>query len=260
MNQSTYEKRLADLLRRERMYIYSNTRRGDSALSRLLADKVPGKLQSSLDAAFSGAFALVFEKGTVIIEKSFRPYEAKQRFRVSEATARIFGDREAFSVFSKRAEAAGAVNLAVSGAAGLGLGFLGIGLPDIALFTALMLKNVYETALSYGYDYEGLQERCFILRLIEASLSRGERLSAVNRELDYFIENGAFPEDIPMEALIKRASACLSGELLYMKFLQGIPVAGAIGGAGDAVYMQRIGSFARMKYEKRFLIDFARHS
>ena len=36
---------------------------------------------------------------------------------------------------------------------------------------------------------------------------------------------------------IKETSAVLSGELLYMKFLQGIPVAGVIGGAYDSVYL-----------------------
>ena len=32
------------------------------------------------------------------------------------------------------------------------------GLPDIALFTGLMLKGVYEIALSYGFDYDDEEE------------------------------------------------------------------------------------------------------
>lgn len=38
----------------------------------------------------------------------------------------------------------------ISGVEGVGLGLLGIGLPDIPLFTAVILKSVYEIALSYG--------------------------------------------------------------------------------------------------------------
>ena len=49
------------------------------------------------------------------------------------------------------------------------------------------------------------------------------------------------------------ASHALSSELLYMKFLQGIPIAGIIGGMYDAVYLKRIADYADMKYKRRFL-------
>lgn len=39
-----------------------------------------------------------------------------------------------------------------------------------------------------------------------------------------------------------------------MKFLQGIPVVGAVGGIYDAVYMKRITEYANLKYKKRFLM------
>jgi len=38
-----------------------------------------------------------------------------------------------------------------------------------------------------------------------------------------------------------------------MKFLQGIPIAGVIGGMYDAVYMKKITDYAEMKYKRRFL-------
>ena len=41
--------------------------------------------------------------------------------------------------------------------------------------------------------------------------------------------------------------------LLYMKFLQSIPIVGAVGGAYDFVYMKQINEYARIKYHKRFL-------
>ena len=51
---------------------------------------------------------------------------------------------------------------------------------------------------------------------------------------------------------ISRTSRMLSRELLYMKFLQGIPVVGAVGGAYDAIYMKQIAVYAKLKYQKRF--------
>ena len=52
----------------------------------------------------------------------------------------------------------------------------------------------------------------------------------------------------------ERAAEGLSKELLYMKFLQGLPVVGAVGGIYDAVYMKRITEYANLKYKKRFLM------
>ena len=38
-----------------------------------------------------------------------------------------------------------------------------------------------------------------------------------------------------------------------MKFLQGVPVVGAIGGAFDYVYLKKIMKFADLKYKRRFI-------
>ena len=46
--------------------------------------------------------------------------------------------------FSKKARDTGTKNLLLSGVAGIGLGVLGLGLPDIPVFTGLILKNIYE--------------------------------------------------------------------------------------------------------------------
>ena len=42
-------------------------------------------------------------------------------------------------------------------------------------------------------------------------------------------------------------------ELLYMKFLQGTPIVGAIGGFYDVLYMKNITDYANIKYKRRFL-------
>ena len=38
-----------------------------------------------------------------------------------------------------------------------------------------------------------------------------------------------------------------------MKFLQGLPVVGVVGGAYDVVYMKQINKFAELKYRRRLL-------
>ena len=44
-----------------------------------------------------------------------------------------------------------------------------------------------------------------------------------------------------------------------MKFLQGIPVAGAAGRIYNVIYLRKIQRYAGMKYRKRFLYDQARN-
>ena len=42
-------------------------------------------------------------------------------------------------------------------------------------------------------------------------------------------------------------------------FLQGIPVAGAVGGAYDAVCLRRVQRYAVIKYQRRFLLARKQH-
>ena len=52
--------------------------------------------------------------------------------------------------------------------------------------------------------------------------------------------------------MIQKTAALLSKELLYMKFLQGFPVVGAVGGAYDVIYMKQITEYSNLKYKHRF--------
>ena len=141
----------------------------------------------------------------------------------------------------------------VSGVAGIGMGIVGVGIPDIPVFTAMILKSIYEIALNYGYEYESVAEKRFILLLIQGAVSYGPEMIAINHQIDDYIENVVDLDEYDEKQQIEQTAAGLSKELLYMKFLQGIPVVGAVGGAYDVVYMKRIVEYAGMKYKKRFL-------
>lgn len=143
----------------------------------------------------------------------------------------------------------------VSGVAGIGMGIVGVGIPDIPVFTAMILKSIYEIALNYGYEYESVAERRFILLLIQGAVSYGPEMLTINHQIDDYMENAACLDTYDEKQQIEQTAAGLSKELLYMKFLQGIPVVGAVGGAYDVVYMKRIVEYAGMKYKKRFLYE-----
>lgn len=240
--------------KQEQAFLAKKAEKTESKLNQMLAKKVPDNLQETLDKAFSKAFSLVFEKGTGVIEKTYQKEELQKEYQINEYASRVRGSKKSLKVFSKKAAGAGTVNLLLSGASGIGLGVLGIGLPDIALFTGFVLKSVYETALHYGFDYEEEEEKKFILLLIQGALSFGDDLKHINEELNFYMDYGAFAKERTLEQAIRSAAGELSKELLYMKFLQGIPIIGATGGAYDAIYMQQIVTFAELKYRRRFYL------
>ena len=242
------------VINQELKFLQKRAEKSDSKLTQMLEKKVPAGLQNTLNKAFSKAFQMVFEKGTGVIEKTYNKEKMKKAYQINEYAAKVHGNKKSLKVFSGRAKGAGAGNLLMSGTAGVGLGVLGVGLPDIALFTGLMLKGVYEIALNYGFDYEDEEEKKFILLVIHGALSYGKELQSINEELNFYMDYGAFAKARTMEKSIQSAAGCLSGELLYMKFLQGIPVVGAVGGAYDAIYMKQIMEYAELKYRRRFYL------
>lgn len=250
--QTHLDKEWAKLEKQEQAYLQKRMEKQDSKLNRLLEDKVPEGLQKTLDTAFAKAFQVVFEKGTGVIEKTYKKEQLEKNYQVNEYVVQVMDDKRSLKAFSKKATGAGNVNLLLSGVSGIGLGVLGIGIPDIVLFTGLMLKSVYEIALNYGFDYQSRYDKHFILLLIQGAVAHGEELQRINAELNLFIETGNFSGDVWLNKSIEATAACLSKELLYMKFLQGIPIVGAVGGVYDVIYTKQVVKYAELKYRHRF--------
>lgn len=248
-----WQKEWDKLIKKEEILVEKKRWAKQSKLNTLLAQKVPPNLQSTLDTAFEKAFSLVFQKGTAIIEKTYNKTKMEEEYDINNHIEKVKKNRKTLKTFQKSAGKKGMGNLVFSGVSGVGLGVLGIGIPDIVLFVAVMLKSLYEISLSYGYDYTTDREKQFILLLIRAALGKDD-FEANNAKVDRFIESG-FLEVYPMETSIKETSGLLSKELLYMKFLQGVPIVGAVGGAYDFVYTKQILDYAKIKYYKRFLAE-----
>lgn len=246
------EKEWVKVEKKEQTYLQKHMQKKDSKMNRLLEDKIPADLQKTLDTAFAKAFRMVFEKGIGIIEKTYKKEQLEKTYQVNEYTARVMEDGKSLKAFSKKAAGTSNINLLLSGVSGIGLGIFGVGIPDIVLFTGLMLKSIYEIALSYGFSYDSRLEKHFILLLIQGAVASGEELEKINKELNLYIETGAFSGEVWLNKSIETTAACLSKELLYMKFLQGIPIVGAVGGAYDVIYTKQIVKYAELKYRRRF--------
>lgn len=252
---SPLDKEWQKLLKQEEKFLEKRLDKKESILNQKLAEKVPEKLQSTLDGAFSKAFSLTFEKGTGVIEKTYKREAIENNYKIQQYAVNLKKDRKSLRTLTKTAGHSGMKNLVASGAMGISMGALGIGLPDIILFTGMMLKSIYEIALRYGYSYDTKEERLYILLLIQGAVSYGESIQEINQNINTYIETKQFRTAVSTESQIKQAAEMLSKELLYMKFLQGIPIVGVIGGAYDAIYMKRITEYAQLKYCRRYLYE-----
>lgn len=240
--------------RNEERFLKRQSNAESSVLNKRLEAVVPDKLQDTLDKGFYKAFELIFEKGTGVIEKTYNAGRQKNTYKVNAYTAELEESRKNIKAFSKQANNTRAKNLLVAGAEGVGLGILGIGLPDIPLFVALLLKSIYEIAMSYGYDYHSQREQLFILQVIQNAVESQKVSEEHNAAMNQYLEEGKFPT-IEKQEQIKNTAAALSAEMLYMKFLQGIPIVGLVGGISDSVCLNKITRYAMLKYKRRFLLD-----
>lgn len=253
-----YDNQWEKQLKAEREYRRRRMSADGSRLNAFLAEKVPDKLRDTLNAGFAKAFEMIFEKGSTVIEKTYNRRDMERSARVRRLVAENRRDNKSLAAASLSSSSSKLKNTLFSGVIGMGMGLVGVGIPDIPVFTALLLRSVYEIALSFGYDYDKPEEKYFILLLIGAALRRGEDFAAADEGVNFFIENGSEADDELLRAEIVTASEGLSGELLYMKFLQGIPIVGAVGGAYDPVYIDRVTDYAQLKYNRRFLFDIRR--
>lgn len=253
MNQKQIEKEWKRLIKLEEKFINHNVEKKEKEWQNKLEKFVPEKLSGTLNTAFYKAFELIFEKGTGVIEKTYNKEKREQDYKINEYAAELKNNRKMMKVFGKQAKASQNLNMAISAAEGIGMGAVGAGLPDIPVFLGVLLKSIYETALIYGFTYDTEQEQIFILKMIETALAHENELLESNAELNKWIETPHLFE-ISKTEQIKRTSDALANEMLYLKFVQGIPIVGIAGGLSDVVYQKKITDYAQMKYKRRFLI------
>ena len=218
-----------------------------------IQEKIPDKLVATLDAAFYKAFFLIFEKGTGVIEKTFQGKDLQLEFEVNDFRVEKKPNKRSLQKLDAAGKKSRVLNAAITTAEGFGLGLLGIGIPDIPLFLGMLLKGLYETASSYGYDYTRREEQIYILRIISAGLAEGGEKREKDRLVDSWI--GLAEENIgrSFEEEVRIAADALSQGMLTAKFIQGLPVVGVVGGASNPIFYRKIMSYAALKYKKRYL-------
>ncbi len=246
----SWQREWARQLREENRWRRQALRRQPGELRTRITEKVPEAAQSAMTAAFSAAFGAALAGKPLLRRTASQRAEALRLARAEEqlqAPERFGSVRKTGKSTVRTAAAASAVRSS-------GLGLLGIGLPDIPLFAASLLRNLGQIARGYGYKTSTRQERKIMLLILDAALTGGEEYSPLAEQLDRVLAGSDVPA-VSEQQLADRVAGKLAGELLAAKFLQGIPLAGAVGGVLDSRMTAQLLDYAALKYNRRFLFD-----
>lgn len=224
----------------------------------VLEDKVPDKIRVKLKKFFCMAFSIVFEKGTGLIGKSYDKQKILNNLQIQNYAFQIKADRKSLEQVGNGVACKDISNMAIAAVEGVGLGVFGIGLPDIVIFIGMLLRSIYETALQYGFAYNTPEEQYFILKLMETAMKKGNAWKKGNEEIDRLVMEkdmtmgGTVMDEVVKEQIVMTSDA-FAEDLLILKFIQGFPIVGVLGGCSNPIYYHKVMKYVRIKYQKRYL-------
>lgn len=259
VKQSPIEKELQTVLREEEKLGKLAAKGGEASWKKAMEEKIPEKVYTGLKKAFSKAFGIVFDKGTAVIEKTYDRSTMEKDHEITDYAIKVKGGKKELRKLKKDAQGGDLKNMAISTVEGIGLGALGIGMPDIVIFVGMLLKGIYECAMHYGVDYEKTEERLLILKMMEAAMSKGEDWNRANGEVNQMLERllDDASETVSAKELkvqTEQTANVFAMDMLLVKFIQGMPIVGILGGAGNPVYYRKVLRYVQLKYRKRYLM------
>ncbi|MEE0511444.1 MAG: EcsC family protein [Peptococcaceae bacterium] len=220
-----------------------------------IEDKIPEKLEDNLNKAFTAAFKMVFQEGKVIIKKTYNEETLKSEYVDKRVGVQTKGDRSLIKKLRQPAEKRYLKSLGVATTEGVGLGLLGIGLPDIPILIGNMIRTCTVSAQSHGLDTDRKDEQIYMLLLIRLAAMPVEEREAVNKQLDALgdaIDAGRSVV-LDLDKEMQTTSERLSMTMLFSRFVMGLPIVGVAGGLYNPVIVGQLHQLAEVKYEVRLL-------
>lgn len=252
-----YDRQLHKICRKEDK-IFDDCAREDQPSTGLMAKieaRIPAMLVNTMDEAFYRAFQVLFEKGTGLLRLTIAEKKLKADRFIREYYLKEYPDAKRVESFHKSARLGGVAATILATVEGCVLGLFGMGLPDIPILMSLLLRTVYQTALCYGFRYDSLQERYFILLVLSAALAKGSErreYSLMADQVGRSIDRGE-RLSFNLDDQMRETSKALARSMLVAKFIQGTSVVGVVGGLSNFLSSRRVANMANLKYQKRFL-------
>ena len=252
----SYHRILDRLEHREERLLRSTGFHPLAAAGERLEEKIPPALEDVLRGAFRKTFSLLIGSGGTRVLNHTNP--KKKRSAMEEIWSKSPSPAKAkkeIRRLNRRRRNARRLQACVSGGEGTVLGILGIGIPDIPILLGILLRGLYETAAAYGFSVDSPEERAYLLLVLQGGVTEGERRRDLSHRADTLgraIDHG-WNAEWNLEQEMDVTADLLAERLLFLKFVQGIPVAGAVAGAANLSISNTVAKYAAIKYQKRFL-------
>ncbi len=249
------DRRWTQLCRSQQLARRAAIKRAGSSPMDALKEKIPHKVKEKLEWAFCKGFGAVFEYGDAVIEKTIDAKGERRRFIARDLSFIMEGSSASLSSFEVSGVKSDGLNMLLTTVEGVGLGALGIGMPDIVLFVAMLRRGVREAAAQYGRDAERESEKMLILYMLEAAMLSGEDWVERDNLVERMLSDPSLIPENPeaAEEQLERTAAVFATDLLVMKFIQGLPVVGLVGGLSNPFYYRKVLSYVRLKYERSYI-------
>lgn len=220
-----------------------------------MADALPEAHRRMLDTAFAESLRLLIDPSRGIVDGMIDREELEQTHHRFDRMVDADTGYKALAALDREAARLQRGDLSLAALEGAGLGTLGIGCPEAAVMTALMLRSIFETAIAYGVNVSHPWERELMLMLLAAVFARSEDASAQHRQLAAVLRRlgEGEPPGIDREHRIQLAARRMSESMSLQKFIQGIPVFGVSGMFFNTAAVVRLNTLSRYVYRERYL-------
>lgn len=89
--------------------------------------------------------------------------------------------------------------------------------------------------------------------MMAASLSTGDERKQLSQEITALDASDAAVTEEEFQQQMQYTAAVFAMDMLLLKFIQGLPVVGVVGGAANPVYYRKIMKYVQLQYRKRYL-------
>lgn len=247
------ERRWTQLLRQERKLLGPQLQ--DKVFS--LGASIPEQVRDPLEHAFGKAFGFLFHRGMGMIQRSCKKTDLQDGASLRDGLLKEWKE-ESVKTLEQGAKRAAWGGSLFSTAEGAALGLVGLGLPDVPVILATLLRTICSVALSHGFSCEEEGEQCYLLAVLAAAAAPPEDRAAAFARCDRIGMQLAKeePVEVPLPTLTEETSALLARRLLLAKTIQGLPLVGLAGGLLGGAFTGLVGEVATVKYQKRTLLTY----
>ncbi len=221
-------------------------------------NKLPFDIEKKFTNAFEKSFSTVFNKGIKYIERTYNKQKLMDDFEGDIKKFSYSIKKRNLNASERRVKRKILINQGLSTVEGAAVGFMGIltALADVPIFISVLIKNLNEISLQYGFDYNTESEKIVMLNIISMSISEGENRLMYSQNIDkigYRIDLGE-EIDVQLEEVIQGTSQALAEYMTTAILLQSIPFAGFVfGGLNNFRFTGNLSKVANIKYKKRYL-------